>query len=90
MEKIKEMQRKYNCPQCGKRLIEGREFQFPPRLSYWYCPKCQHIFGETEDRNVVAYAPVKGNENRCVQNDNIRGCVENLNTKERTYADNLA
>ncbi len=79
----------YNCPICGKPLTEGLEFQFPPRLSYWYCVGCEWIFEETDKRVVVAYRPILNNERLCVQVDNIRGFVYNRETGEKIYSDDL-
>lgn len=86
---MKEGTREYNCPKCGKPLIEGLEFAFPPRLSYWYCAICQWVFKETDERVVVAHLPVLHNERLCVRDDNIKGFVENLETGEKIYSDDL-
>lgn len=86
---INKKQREYNCPQCGKPLIEGLEHQFPPRLSFWCCSNCQQVFKEIDKGEIVAHAPVKGNERLCVQDDAVRGFIENTQTGKRSYPDDL-
>jgi len=84
----KEKMRGYKCPECGKPLIEGLEFQFPPRLSYWYCSKCQLVFRETDKGNVALSGNVEGNERLCIQEEEIRGFVQDGDGR-KTYPDTL-
>lgn len=86
---MKEKHRKYDCSECGKPLTEGLEYQFPPRLSYWYCKNCQQIYKEINMGEIRAYAPVAGNEKLCVQDNSIRGFVEDTRTGKITYPDDL-
>lgn len=81
--------REYNCPKCMTPLIEGLEYQFPPRLSYWYCSKCQHIFRETGQSTVIFHSHIEGNERLCVQINCVRGSIENTLTGEKMYPDDL-
>lgn len=80
--------RAYQC-KCGASLIEGLEYQFPPRLSYWYCPVCQHILEEQETGEFKLFGLVKGNEKLCVQNEMVKGCIRNLKTGETTFPDSV-
>ena len=64
------------CPECGKSLTEGLEYQFPPRK-------------EIDTGKVVAYAPVVGDGKLCKRDDRIRGFVWDIQTGKTTYPDDL-
>ena len=85
-ERERDKMRKYKCTKCGKPLIEGLEYQFPPRLSYWYCSTCQTIFKETDKGVVEFYGDVEGNERLCVQDEEIRGFIQEGDGR-RAYPD---
>lgn len=88
---MKEKQRSYNCPDCGKPLTEGLEYAFPPRLSYWCSKNCQQIFKEIDKGEIVAYVPVAGDEKLCTKDDSIRGYVYKIRDPVYgiTYPDDL-
>ena len=88
-QKMGDKQRSYNCPECGKPLTEGLEYQFPPRLSYWCCQDGQQIFKETDKGGIVAYVQIAGDGRLCKQDDSIRGYVMDMRTREITYPDDL-
>lgn len=83
----------YNCLKCKTELIRGAEFQFPPRLSYWYCPKCQEVYAEHEGaentRCIVYVGNVENYKSECIQDWNSRGFIENTITGEKFYPNNL-
>lgn len=81
--------RAYKCEKCGISLIEGLEYQFPPRLSYWYCPACQLVFEEQGTGGIKLFRLVKGNEKLCVQDEIVKGCIQNMTTGERTFPDSV-
>ncbi len=82
----------YNCKICKLELIKGKEYQFPPRLSYWYCPKCQKIYRECEGKGkkyILYMGNVEDHKDECIQDFNSRGFVENLNTGEFLYPESV-
>jgi len=58
-ETIKEKQM-FKCPKCETSLIRGREHTFPPRLFYWYCPRCQEIYEEKTKKSKCIYPQLIG------------------------------
>lgn len=82
--------RVYFCKTCRIKLLEGCEYQFPPRLSYWYCPQCQVVFEENDTQSGVGLiGPVKGNEDKCIQDFNVRGLEMNTDTGARIFKETL-
>ena len=77
----------YNCKICGLELIKGREYQYPPRLSYWYCPQCQKIYRECEGKYILYIGDTKDYKDECIQDFNSRGFIENTLTGEKSYPD---
>ena len=78
----------YNCPKCKTDLIRGREYQYPPRLFYWYCPKCQRVHEEHGEvkKTFRCIGDVSDHKSKCIQDINVCGYVENTLTGEKTYS----
>lgn len=74
----------YNCLKCKTELIRGLEYQYPPGLCYWYCPKCQKVYQEHQG-GIKCIGNVEKHKSECIQNINVNGFVLNTVTGEKSY-----
>ena len=74
----------YNCPKCNIELIKGLEYQYPPRLFYWYCPLCQRVYKKNQE-SIEYIGDVENHKEKCIQDLNVSGFILNTVTGEKSY-----